>query len=413
MQNISRGAFWEVFMRQGRHFLQIPGPSPVPDRVLRAMDMPVIDHRSAQFAELGRAVLEGSQSIFQTAGPVVIFPSSGTGAWEAAIVNTLSPGDKVLMVETGHFATLWRQMVSRFGIEVDFVAGDWRRGADPAQIEARLAADTAHAIKAVMVVHNETSTGATSRIADIRAAIDRTGHPALLMVDTISSLGSVDYRHDEWMVDVSVSCSQKGFMLPPGLGFNAISEKARAAARTNKMPRSYWDWEEMLKPNAAGFFPYTPATNLLYGLREAIAMLLEEGLDAVFARHQRLAAATRAAVTHWGLEVLCLEPSEFSPVLTAVLMPPGHDADKFRKIVLETWNMSLGSGLGKVAGKVFRIGHLGECNELTLMGALSGVEMGLAAAGVPHRAGGVDATMKFLEGRTDANSPAHLKVVKT
>src|ERR1041384_606745 len=398
-------------MRQGRHFLQIPGPSPVPDRVLRAMDMPVIDHRSAQFAELVTTVFQGCQKIFQTSGPVVIFPSSGTGAWEAAIVNTLSPGDKVLMVETGHFATPWRQMAGRFGIEVDFLAGDWRRGADPTQIEARLAEDTAHAIKAVMVVHNETSTGATSRIADIRAAIDRTGHPALLMVDTISSLGSIDYRHDEWKVDVSVSCSQKGFMLPPGLGFNAISEKARAASKTNKMPRSYWDWEEMLKPNAKGFFPYTPATNLLYGLREAIAMLLEEGLDKVFARHQRLAAATRAAVNHWGLEVLCLEPAEFSPVLTAVLMPPGHDADKFRKTVLDNYNMSLGSGLGKVAGKVFRIGPLGECNELTLMGALSGVEMGLAAAGVPHRAGGVDAAMKFLEGRNETNSPAHLKVV--
>jgi alanine-glyoxylate transaminase / serine-glyoxylate transaminase / serine-pyruvate transaminase len=398
-------------MRQGRHFLQIPGPSPVPDRVLRAMDMPVIDHRSAQFAELGRAVLEGSQKIFQTSGPVVIFPSSGTGAWEAAIVNTLSAGDKVLMVETGHFATLWRQMAGRFGIEVDFLAGDWRRGADPAQIEARLADDTARAIKAVMVVHNETSTGATSRIADIRAAIDRTGHPALLMVDTISSLGSVDYRHDEWKVDVSVSCSQKGFMLPPGLGFNAISEKARAAAKTNRMPRSYFDWEEMLKPNAKGFFPYTPATNLLYGLREAITMLLEEGLDKVFSRHQRLAAATRAAVNHWGLEVLCQEPREYSPVLTAVLMPPGHDADQFRQVVLDNYNMSLGSGLSKVAGKVFRIGHLGECNELTLLGALTGVEMGLSAAGVPHRAGGVAAAMSYLEGRTEGNNPAPLKVV--
>ena len=398
-------------MRSGRHFLQIPGPSPVPDRVLRAMDMPVIDHRSAQFAELGRAVLEGSQKIFQTAGPVMIFPSSGTGAWEAAIVNTLSPGDKVLMVETGHFATLWRQMAGRFGIEVDFIAGDWRRGADPAEIEARLAEDAAHAIKAVMVVHNETSTGATSRIADIRAAIDRTGHPALLMVDTISSLGSVDYRHDEWKVDVSVSCSQKGFMLPPGLGFNAISEKARAAARTNRMPRSYFDWEEMLKPNAKGFFPYTPATNLLYGLREAIAMLLEEGLDNVFARHQRLAAATRAAVHHWGLEVLCQEPQEHSPVLTAVLMPPGHDADQFRQVVLDNYNMSLGAGLSKVAGKVFRIGHLGECNELTLLGALTGVEMGLSVAGVPHRAGGVAAAMSCLEGRTETNNPTPLKVV--
>jgi len=290
---------------------------------------------------------------------------------------------------------------------------DRRRGADPALIEARLTEDTAQAIKAVMVVHNETSTGATSRIAEIRAAIDRTGHPALLMVDTISSLGSVDYRHDEWKVDVSVSCSQKGFMLPPGLGFNAISQKALAAAKSNKMPRSYFDWEEMLKPNAKGFFPYTPATNLLYGLREAIAMLLEEGLDNVFARHQRLAAATRAAVNHWGLEVLCQEPSEFSPVLTAVLMPPGHDADQFRKVVLDNYNMSLGSGLSKVAGKVFRIGHLGECNALTLLGALTGVEMGLSVAGVPHRSGGVDVAMKLLEQRPQGNASPHLKVVGT
>ena len=391
----------------GRHFLQIPGPSPVPDRILRAMDMPVIDHRSEEFARLARTVLEGSQKIFQTSGPVLIFPSSGTGAWEAAIVNTLSPGDKVLMVETGHFATMWRNMALRWGIEVDFLPGDWRRGADPAEVETRLAADKSHAIKAVMVVHNETSTGATSRIAEIRATMDRVGHPALLMVDTISSLGSVDYRHEEWKVDVSVSCSQKGFMLPPGLGFNAISEKARAASKTNKMPRSYWDWEEMLKPNAKGFFPYTPATNLLYGLREAIAMLLGEGLDKVFARHQRLAAATRTAVDHWGLEVLCQEPLDYSPVLTAVLMPPGHDADEFRKIVLDNFNMSLGSGVSKVAGKVFRIGHLGECNELTLLGALTGVEMGLSAAGIPHRTGGVDAAMKLLEERGEDNVSKH------
>jgi alanine-glyoxylate transaminase / serine-glyoxylate transaminase / serine-pyruvate transaminase len=397
----------------GRHFLQIPGPSPVPDRVLRAMDMPVIDHRSQEFAELGRAVLEGSQKIFQTSGPVIIFPSSGTGAWEAAIVNTLSPGDKVLMVETGHFATLWQQMAARWGVEVDFMTGDWRRGVDPAAVEEKLTQDKSHTIKAVMVVHNETSTGATSRIGEVRAAMDRAKHPALLMVDTISSLGSADYRHEEWKVDVSVSCSQKGFMLPPGLGFNAISEKARAAAKTNKMPRSYWDWEEMLKPNTNGFFPYTPATNLLYGLREAIAMLLEEGLEEVFARHHRLAAATRAAVNHWGLEVLCQEPKDFSPVLTAVLMPPGYDADQFRKVVLDNYNMSLGSGLSKVAGKVFRIGHLGECNELTLVGALSGVEMGLAAAGVPHRAGGVEAAMKYLEERATSNAPGHLKVVNT
>jgi alanine-glyoxylate transaminase / serine-glyoxylate transaminase / serine-pyruvate transaminase len=397
--------------QQGRHFLQIPGPSPVPDRVLRAMDMPVIDHRSPAFAELAKAVFDGTRKIFKTSGPVIIFPSSGTGAWEAAIVNTLSPGDKVLMVETGHFATLWRQMAGRWGIDVDFMPGDWRHGADPAAMEARLAQDTSRAIKAVMVVHNETSTGVTSRVGGIRAAMDKVGHPALLLVDTISSLGSIDYRHDEWKVDVTVSCSQKGFMLPPGLGFNAVSEKARAAAKTNKMPRSYWDWEEMLKPNANGFFPYTPATNLLYGLREAIAMLLEEGLEAVFARHQRLAAAARTAVQHWGLEVLCLEPAEYSPVLTAVLMPPGHDADQFRKIVLDNYNMSLGSGLSKLAGKVFRIGHLGECNELTLLGALTGVEMGLSLAGVPHRAGGVAAAMSFLEQRSPSNTSAPLKVI--
>jgi alanine-glyoxylate transaminase/serine-glyoxylate transaminase/serine-pyruvate transaminase len=304
-------------------------------------------------------------------------------------------------------------MAVRWGIEVEFMPGDWRHGAESGAIEARLAQDAAHGIKAVMVVHNETSTGVTSRVGDIRAAMDKVGHPALLLVDTISSLGSVDYRHDEWKVDVTVSCSQKGFMLPPGLGFNAISEKARAAARTNRMPRSYWDWEEMLKPNANGFFPYTPATNLLYGLREALAMLQEEGLENVFARHKRLAAATRAAVVHWGLEVLCLEPDEYSPVLTAVLMPPGHDADQFRKVVLEGCNMSLGSGLSKLAGKVFRIGHLGECNELTLLGALSGVEIGLAAAGVPHRPGGVEAAIRALEPVTQANSPAHLKMVKS
>ncbi len=391
--------------QQGRHFLQIPGPSPVPDRILRAMDMPVIDHRSAEFAKLGREVLDGAKSVFKTSQPVVIYPSSGTGAWEAAIVNTLSPGDTVLMAETGHFATLWRQIAGRFGIEVDFIPGDWRRGADPAAIEAKLAEDRGHKIKAVMVVHNETSTGSTSRIAEIRKAIDKAGHPALFMVDTISSLASVDYRHDEWQVDVTVSGSQKGLMLPPGLSFNAISEKAMAASRANTMPRSYWDWQEMVKINANGFFPYTPATNLLYGLREAVRMLHEEGLDAVFARHERLAAATRSAVKAWGLEILCENPAEYSPVLTAVLMPPSHDADHYRKVALEKFNISLGSGLGKVAGKVFRIGHLGECNELTLLGALSGVEMGLAAAGVPHRSGGVQAAMAALEGREEANTP--------
>ena len=390
--------------QQGRHFLQIPGPSPVPDRILRAMDMPVIDHRSAEFGRLGRDVLDGIKAVFGTTQPVVIYPSSGTGAWEAAIVNTLSPGDMVLMAETGHFATLWRQIATRFGIEVDFIPGDWRRGADPAQIEARLAEDRAHRIKAVMVVHNETSTGSTSRIAEIRQAIDRAGHPALFMVDTISSLASVDYRHDEWRVDVTVSGSQKGLMLPPGLGFNAISEKALAAAKANSMPRSYWDWQEMVKINANGFFPYTPATNLLYGLREAIRMLQEEGLENVFARHQRLAAATRAAVRAWGLEILCENPAEYSPVLTTVMMPPSHDADQYRKVALERFNISLGSGLGKVAGKVFRIGHLGECNDLTLIGALSGVEMGLAAAGVPHRSGGVQAAMALLDGQEESNT---------
>ena len=388
--------------QQGRHFLHIPGPSPIPDRILRAIAMPIIDHRSAEFATLGKEVLEGCKTIFKTSQPVVIYPASGTGAWEAAIVNTLSPGDTVLMAETGHFATLWRQIAARFGITVDFIPGDWRRGADPAAIEARLTEDKARTIKAVMVVHNETSTGSTSRIAEIRKAIDAAGHPALFMVDTISSLASVDYRHDEWQVDVTVSGSQKGLMLPPGLSFNAVSEKAMAASRTNTLPRSYWDWQEMVKINASGFFPYTPATNLLYGLKEALAMLQEEGLPAVFARHQRLASATRAAVKAWGLEVLCENPAEQSPVLTAVMMPPSYDADRYRKIALETYNISLGSGLGKVAGKVFRIGHLGECNELMLLGALSGVEMGLAAAGVPHRSGGVMAAMTDL---SDSDRP--------
>ncbi len=388
---------------QGRHFLHIPGPSPIPDRILRAIAMPIIDHRSAEFAALGKTVLEGSKAVFKTKQPVVIYPSSGTGAWEAAIVNTLSPGDTVLMAETGHFATLWKTIATRFGVEVEFIPGDWRRGADPAAIEARLTEDKARKIKAVMVVHNETSTGATSRVAEIRKAIDAAGHPALFMVDTISSLASVDYRHDEWQVDVTVSGSQKGLMLPPGLGFNAVSEKALAASKTNTLPRSFWDWQEMIKINAGGFFPYTPATNLLYGLKEALAMLEEEGLDQVFARHKRLASACRAAVKAWGLEVLCENPAEHSPVLTAVLMPPSHDADRFRKIALEKFNISLGSGLGKVAGKVFRIGHLGECNELALLGALSGVEMGLAAAGVPHRSGGVAAAMADLEGREPGN----------
>jgi alanine-glyoxylate transaminase/serine-glyoxylate transaminase/serine-pyruvate transaminase len=392
--------------RSGQHFLQIPGPSPVPDRIMQAMHSPVLDHRGPEFKRLSQQVLEGCKAIFKTSGPVVIYPSSGTGAWEAAIVNTLSPGDKVLMLETGHFAALWQEMARRWGLEVEFVPGDWRHGADPQAIEARLAEDRAHEIKAVMVVHNETSTGVTSRIAEIRKAIDRASHPALFMVDTISSLGSVEYQHEAWGVDVTVSCSQKGLMLPPGLGFTAMSEKALAASKTNKMPRSYWDWQDMLGPNANGFFPYTPATTLLYGLREAILMLQEEGLDAVFARHERLAAATRAAVAGWGLEVLCLEPTEYSPVLTAVLLPEGHDADRFRSIVLDKYNMSLGAGLSKLAGKVFRIGHLGQCNELVLMGALSGVELGLSAAGVPHETGGVRAAMALLERNSNSHATA-------
>lgn len=385
-------------MTTGRHFLQIPGPSPVPERVMRAMDMPVLDHRGPEFQKLGKEVLEGCQAVFQTTGPVVVYPSSGTGAWESAIVNTLNVGDKVLMVETGHFATLWKNMATKLGIEVEFISGNWRRGVNPDAISDRLSRDKERAIKAIAVVHNETSTGVTSRIAEIRRAIDVAKHPALLLVDTISSLGSVEYKHDEWGVDVTVSCSQKGLMLPPGLGFTAISDKALAASKNNGMRRSYWDWEEMLKPNATGFFPYTPATTLLYGLKEAISMLLEEGLPNVFERHNRLAAATRSAVQAWGLEILCEEPLEYSPVLTAVVMPEGHDADIYRKVVLDAFNMSLGAGLSKLAGKVFRIGHLGECNDLTLMGAISGVEMGLKLADVPHQAGGTAAAMRVLTG---------------
>jgi alanine-glyoxylate transaminase/serine-glyoxylate transaminase/serine-pyruvate transaminase len=383
-------------MAQGQHFLQIPGPSPVPERVLRAIDRQVIDHRGPDFQKLGHEVLEAIKPVFGTSGPVIIFPASGTGAWEAAIVNTLSPGDHVLMAETGQFATLWRKLAGRFGVEVDFLPGDWRHGVDAAAIEARLAADKGHTIKAVMVVHNETSTGCFSDIAAVRKAIDSAKHPALLMVDTISSLGSAPVKHDAWQVDVTVSGSQKGLMLPPGLSFTAVSDKALAAARTNTLPRSYWDWQEMITFNAKGFFPYTPATNLLYGLREALAMLAEEGLDNVFARHQRLAAACRAAVKGWGLEVLCADPAVYSPILTGVMMPAGHDADAFRKVALDNFNISYGAGLGKVAGKVFRIGHLGECNELTLMAALCATEMSFTLAQVPHKAGGVAAAMASL-----------------
>jgi len=388
--------------RPGRHFLQIPGPSNIPDRVLRAMDRPIIDHRGPEFGKLTKELLAELQPVFGTDGPVVVFPSSGTGAWEAAIVNTLSPGDKVVMFETGQFAALWKKMADKLGLVVDFIPSDWRRGADAHLLEAKLAEDKAHAIKAVMVVHNETSTGVTSRIPLIRQAIDKARHPALLMVDTISSLGSVEVRHDAWGVDVTVSCSQKGLMLPPGLGFNAISDKALAAGKSNAMPRSYWDWEDMLKSNSTGYFPYSPATNMLFGLKEAIAMLNEEGLTNVFARHERHAEATRRAVTAWGLEVLCQEPAEYSPVLTAVLMPEGIDADKVRAAILDRFDMSLGTGLGKLAGKVFRIGHLGDFNDLTLMGTLSGVEMGLAVADVPHKRGGVQAAMDYLVGNSRA-----------
>ena len=394
----------------GRHFLQIPGPTNVPDRVLRAIARPTIDHRGPEFAKLAQEVLQGCRAVFKCSGPVVIFPSSGTGAWEASIVNTLSPGDRVLMYETGHFAALWQQMAQRLGLQVDFIPGDWRHGVDPAAVERRLTEDRGHTIKAVMVVHNETSTGATSRIPEIRQAIDKAHHPALFMVDTISSLGSIEFKHDEWGVDVTVCCSQKGLMLPPGLGFNAVSEKALAASRSSRMPRSYWDWAEMLKPNAAGFFPYTPATNLLYGLHEALAMLQEETLEAVFTRHNRHGVATRAAVQAWGLEVLALDPREFSSTLTAVVMPAGHDADKFRNIALEKFNISLGTGLGKVKGKVFRIGHLGDFNDLMLIGSLGGVEMGLHAAGVPYRAGGVQAAMDVLTG---AGAPAQVEPVSS
>ena len=385
--------------KSGRHFLQIPGPTNVPDRVLRAISQATIDHRGPEFAQLALEVFNGLQKIFKTTGTVVIYPSSGTGAWEASLVNTLSPGDKVLMFETGYFAALWRNLALKLGLEVDFVPGDWRHGVDPAVVEKKLAADRDRKIKAVAVVHNETSTGATSRVHDVRKAIDRANHPALLMVDTISSLASIDYRHDEWGVDVTVCCSQKGLMLPPGLGLNAVSRKALEASKSARLPRSYWDWEAMIRDNKMGFFPYTPATNLLYGLRESLRMLLEEGLDRVFARHLRHAEATRRAVRAWGLEILCANPDEYSPALTTVVIPEGHDADALRKVVLERFDMSLGTGLGKLKGKVFRIGHLGDFNDLMLAGTLCGVEMGLSLAGIPFSKGGVTAALDFLSGR--------------
>jgi alanine-glyoxylate transaminase/serine-glyoxylate transaminase/serine-pyruvate transaminase len=386
-------------LHTGRHFLQIPGPTNVPDRVLRAMDMPTMDHRGPEFAELGLDVLAGTQRVFRTRQPVIIYPSSGTGAWEAAIVNTLSPGDKVLMAETGQFAVLWRGIAEKFKLEVDFLPGDWRRGADLELIEARLAADRSHQIKAVCVVHNETSTGCVTHPLEVRKALDRTNHPALLLVDTISGLGSVEYEHDAWGVDVTVAGSQKGLMLPPGLGFNAISEKALKVAKASPSMRSYWDWEDVIAINKIGTWPYTPATNLLFGLKEAIAMLEEEGLENVWTRHKRHSAATRAAVKAWGLDTQCADPHAHSPALTGVVVPDGHDADNFRKVVLENFDMSLGTGLNRIKGKVFRIGHLGHFNDLMLMGTLAGVEMGLDLAKVPHRAGGVQAAMEVLKGR--------------
>ena len=380
----------------GRHFLQIPGPTNVPDRILRAMAAPTIDHRGPEFGRLTGEILDSLKRVFKTAQPVMVFPGSGTGAWEAALVNTLSPGNKVLAFETGHFATQWSHMATALGLDVEITPGDWRSGVAPAVLEQKLTEDAARAIQAVMVVHNETSTGVTSRVEEIRKAMDRAGHPALLLVDTISSLGCTDYRHDEWGVDVTVCGSQKGLMLPPGLTFNAVSEKALGASRAAKLQKSYWDWEPMLAANEAGFFPYTPATNLLYGLREALRMLLDEGLEKVFERHQRLAEATRRAVRGWGLEILCRNPKEYSNSLTAVMLPEGHDADAFRRLVLERFNLSLGNGLGKLKGKVFRIGHLADFNELMLASTLCGVEMGLDLASVPFSKGGVGAALAFL-----------------
>ncbi len=391
--------------RAGRHFLQIPGPTNVPDRVLRAMSQPTIDHRGPEFQALGRELLDGVREVFGTTRPVVIFPASGTGAWESALVNVLSPGDRVLMFETGHFATLWKQIAERMGLDVEWVPGDWRRGVDPAEVEAQLQEDRGHAIRAVCVVHNETSTGVASRIPLVRHAIDHARHPALFMVDTISSLGSIDYRHDEWGVDVTVGASQKGLMLPPGLSFNVVGEKALAAHGRATLPRAYWDWNAVLAANEKGFFPYTPATNLLYGLKEALAMLREEGLPQVFARHARHGEATRRAVRAWGLEILCAVPDEYSDSITAVMMPDGHDADRVRTVVLDRFDMSLGVGLTKLAGRVFRIGHLGDLNDLSLLGTLAGVEMGLRLSEVPVAASGVEAAMRYLAECAQAARP--------
>jgi alanine-glyoxylate transaminase/serine-glyoxylate transaminase/serine-pyruvate transaminase len=380
----------------GRHFLQIPGPTNIPDRILRAIDQPIIDHRGARFAALGQEVLAGLKPIFKTGQPVIIYPASGSGAWEAALVNTMSPGDRVLMCETGYFAFLWQQIAARLGIDTQVIETDWRHGASPEAIGEALAADAEHKIRAVCIVHNETSTGVVSSIAGIRQAMDAAAHPALLMVDTISSLASIDYRMDEWGVDVTVAGSQKGLMLPPGLSFNAVSDKALAASKNARLPKSYWSWDDMLNANRSGFFPYTPATNLLYGLREAIAMLNEEELETVFERHTRHGIATRLAVDAWGLEVVCMNPDEFSASITAVMMPGDHSADRLREVILDNFDMSLGTGLGRLADTVFRIGHLGDFNDLMLAGTLSGVEMGLALSKIPHQPGGVQAALDYL-----------------
>ena len=388
----------------GRHFLQIPGPTNVPDRILRAMDYPTIDHRGPEFQQLARSVLSGIRKVFQTSGPVVIYPASGTGAWEAALVNSMSPGDAVLMVETGHFATLWQKMAVRLGLEPEFLAlpgideatglpNAWRHGVPAVLVEERLRKDTAHRIQAVCVVHNETSTGVTSDIAAVRRAIDSARHPALLMVDTISGLASADFRHDEWGVDVTVSGSQKGLMLPPGISFNALSPKALARSKTARLPRAYWAWDEIVEMSAGGYWPYTPNTNLLYGLSEALDMILEQGLPKVFARHQRWAGAVRAAVHAWGLPVQCADPAVYSPVLTGVITPRGVDADAVRRLIHDRFDLSLGTGLGKLKGRMFRIGHLGDCNDLTLMATLAGVEMGLKLSDVPLAGSGVARAM--------------------
>ncbi|MEX0752350.1 MAG: aminotransferase class V-fold PLP-dependent enzyme [Xanthobacteraceae bacterium] len=390
----------------GRHFLHIPGPTPLPDRILRAMDTPIIDHRGPEFAKLARRCLDGIKTIFKTTNPVIIYTATGTGAWEGALVNTLSPGDRVLMVETGQFAMQWRNMATKFGLKPEFIPTDWRTGADPALIEAKLRDDKKHEIKAVCVLHNETATGCLSPIAEIRKTIDRAGHPALFLVDTISSLASTDYRHDEWGVDVTVGGAQKGLMLPPGMSFNAVSDKALAASKTSKLPKSFWAWDEMIAMNKQGFFPYTPATQMLHGLAEAIDMLHEEGLENVFARHERLAEATRRAVRAWGLDILCRDPKYYSPTVTGVLLPEGHNADAFRNLALERFNISYGASFGPFVGRYFRIGHLGDTNELMLLGALAGTEMSLALAGVPHKKGGVQAALDYLAAADKPNRAA-------